>query len=99
MPLGKTSPGSSETVGVGVPTTGIVKLPAWPTENVGPVVLVKVGGRVIVSVNDWLTDPDEFAEVIVMGKTPSTEGVPARTPLEKTTPLGNVPDSENVGAG
>ncbi|MDA8314029.1 MAG: hypothetical protein M0010_02485 [Actinomycetota bacterium] len=99
-PEGSVLEDDSDSVGVGYPLACTVKDPAVPTEKVLVVAEVIEGLWSTTRVKFVGDEPEEFVAVTVTVKLPPTLGVPERTPAEdRLTPVGSVPDSENVGAG
>jgi hypothetical protein len=89
-------------VGVGVPVTTAVNVPAVPWVNVALFALVIAGGALTVSVKLWVAfGRIAFCAVIVIGNVPPAVGVPESTPVAElnVTPFGSVPLSLNSGAG
>ena len=95
----------SERESVGLPVEVTVKLPALPSVNVVELADVMAGAASTVRVKDWVAGlPTPLVAVMVKGKLPPTEGVPARVavPLPwstKVTPAGSVPVSERPALG
>ncbi len=92
------APVTDRVVGDGYPAVVVtVNAPAEPTANTAPSALVITGFLITLNVNAWVASAVAPLEaVIVIGKDPATDGVPARVavplPLSvKLTPTGRAP--------
>jgi hypothetical protein len=100
------APLTDNVVGDGYPAVVVtVNAPAEPTANTAASALVITGFLTTVSVNAWVAfGLTPLLAVIVIGKDPDTDGVPARvavpSPLSvKLSPAGNTPVRVIAGVG